>query len=137
VIELALPREGAVPVRADGERIAQVVTNYLTNALKYAPEDRPIRVGVEVDGAHAVVRVHDEGQGIAPSEHAHIWARFYRAPGVEHRSGSHVGLGMGLHISRTIVERHGGHVGVESVPGAGATFWFTIPRAAESEGGHE
>ncbi len=128
-IELALPRQRAVAVRADGERIAQVVTNYLTNALKYAPEDRPITVGVAVEGANAVVRVHDEGQGIAPEEHAHIWERFYRAPGVEHRSGSHVGLGMGLHISRTIVERHGGRVGVESTRGRGATFWFTLPLA--------
>ena len=128
-IDLAMPAHRPIPVLADADRIAQVVTNYLTNALKYAPEDRPITVRLEMDDATVRVGVHDEGQGLAPSEHAHVWDRFYRAPGIEHQSGSHVGLGMGLHISRTIVERHGGQVGVESASGRGATFWFTLPLA--------
>jgi signal transduction histidine kinase len=91
-------------------------------------------VGLEADDRMARVWVRDEGPGVPVAEQEHIWKQFYRAPGIAYRSGSGVGLGMGLHISRTIVERHGGHVGVESAPGAGATFWFTIPRADD---GHE
>src|SRR5205814_4033017 len=67
----------------------------------------------------AVVRVsvHDEGPGLMLSEQQHIWERFYRAEGIEVKSGSGVGLGLGLHICRTLIERQGGQVGVESAPG--------------------
>ena len=75
----------------------------------------------------ARVYVRDEGAGIPAAELGRIWERFYRAPGIKHRSGSGIGLGIGLHISRTIVERHYGHVGVESQPGRGSIFWFTLP----------
>lgn len=71
--------------------------------------------------------VRDEGPGLPPGEQERIWDRFYRVAGIEHRHGSSMGLGLGLYISRTIVERHGGQVGVESVPDEGATFWFTLP----------
>ena len=60
-------------------------------------------------------------------QQAHLFERFYRAPGIEQRSGSGVGLGLGLYISKTIIERHDGQVGVESTPGRGSTFWFTLP----------
>ncbi len=128
-IRLELPAESPIPMRADGERIGQVVLNYLTNALKYAPPERSIDVGVRVEGAEARVWVRDEGPGLSDADQRHIWDRFYRVKGVEHQSGSSVGLGLGLYISKTIVERHGGRVGVESAPGAGATFWFTLPLA--------
>ncbi len=112
---------------ADGDRIGQVVANYLGNALKYAPPDRPITVGFAEEGLIARVWIRDEGPGLPEREQARIWDRFYRADGVGRQSGSHVGLGLGLHISRTIVERHHGRVGVESVPDQGSTFWFTLP----------
>jgi signal transduction histidine kinase len=117
----------ALPVDADPDRIAQVVTNYLTNALKYAYGERPIQVGMASDVVAARVWVRDEGPGLTAEEGARVWEVFYRVVGVEHRHGSSVGLGMGLHICRTIVEQHGGRVGVESVPSVGATFWFTLP----------
>jgi signal transduction histidine kinase len=79
--------------------------------------------------------VRDEGLGIPTSELDRIWNRFYRVAGVRHQSGSQVGLGLGLYISRDIVERHGGQVGVQSTLGAGAMFWFTLPLAhARQEG---
>jgi len=133
--EIAAPRaihleEGnraAVPVVADRDRIAQVLTNYISNALRYSPPDRSITVGLRVDEAEARVWVRDEGPGLSPDEQGRVWDRFYRVAGVEHRYGSSVGLGLGLHISRTIIAQHGGQVGVESVAGAGATFWFSLP----------
>jgi signal transduction histidine kinase len=126
---LAYPAELRVPVVADAQRIGQVVTNYLTNALKYSPADRPIAVGLQVDGQHARVWVRDEGPGLPPEDQQHIWDRFYRVPGIAVQSGSGVELGLGLHISRTIIEQHHGQVGVQSAPGQGATFWFTLPLA--------
>jgi PAS domain S-box-containing protein len=124
----ARPDEG-LPVRADADRIGQVLTNYLTNALKYSPADRPIWVELERMDGMARVAVRDEGPGLEPEQQARVWERFHRAPGVEVLSGPHLGLGLGLFITRQIVERHGGAVGVESVPEQGCTFWFTLPLA--------
>lgn len=75
--------------------------------------------------------VRDCGVGIPPEEQAQVWELFHRVPGIEVQSGSGVGLGLGLHLSRTIVERHGGAVGVESAPGEGSTFWFALPLVRE------
>jgi PAS domain S-box-containing protein len=131
-IHLEMP-EAPVLVHADGDRIAQVVTNYLTNGLKYAAAGTPVwvRVGVEKRAAGRVARVlvRDSGPGLAPDQRERVWERFHRAPDVLVQSGSGIGLGLGLYISRTIIERHDGQVGVESAPGEGSTFWFTLPLA--------
>lgn len=119
--------ETAAPVLADRDRIGQVVTQYLANALKYSEETRPVLVSVTTGDGNARVGVRDEGPGIAAQEYERVWELFYRAPGVEPTSGSEIGLGLGLHISKTIIERHGGAVGVESRTGEGSTFWFTLP----------
>jgi PAS domain S-box-containing protein len=127
-IELSEPAPG-VPVLADPDRIRQVLTNYVGNALKYSQEDRPVEVRVEGAGEDARVLVRDHGQGIPPDELARIWEPFHRVKAVKVLSGSGIGLGLGLFISKTIVERHGGAVGVESTPGEGTTFSFTLPFA--------
>lgn len=134
-IRLHLPTR-LVPVRADADRIGQVVTNYLTNALKYSREERPVQVGISVDGASARVSVRDSGPGIPADETSTIWEVFRRVPGVDVLSGSGVGLGLGLYISQEIVERHGGDVGVESVVGTGSTFWFALPLARPEDESH-
>ncbi|HEU5441600.1 MAG TPA: PAS domain S-box protein [Ktedonobacterales bacterium] len=126
-IALALSGDAAALVTADADRVGQVVTNYLTNALKYSREDQPVEVRLSVQGGLARVTVRDYGPGLRPEEQPRIWELFHRAAGVEVQSGSGVGLGLGLHICKTIVERHGGQVGVESEVGHGATFWFTLP----------
>jgi PAS domain S-box-containing protein len=126
-IRLSLPAEGRAPVFADPGRIEQVVTNYLTNALKYSPADCPVAVGVEVEAQQARVWVRDQGPGLPLEEQERIWERFHRVKGIEVQSGTGIGLGLGLHICRTIIERHQGQVGVESAPGEGSTFWFTVP----------
>jgi signal transduction histidine kinase len=125
--------EQSVSVIGDADQLRQVLTNYLSNALKYSSADRPVAVEIAVEGdaVRAVrVRVRDEGPGLPPEEQERIWERFHRVPGITVRSGSGVGLGLGLYIARELVERHGGQVGVESTPGVGATFWFTLPLAA-------
>lgn len=128
-IVLEAPHPASVPLHADGDRIGQVVTNYLTNALKYSTEDAPVAVWLRVYDKTARVEVRDRGLGLTREQQARLFERFYRVPGIEQQSGSGVGLGLGLYICRTIVERHGGTVGVESAPGEGATFWFTLPLA--------
>jgi signal transduction histidine kinase len=133
-IHLKLPAGGRdVAVMADPSRIEQVVTNFLSNALKYSPPGRPVTVRVRVESGatppRVRVAVRDRGPGLPPEERDHVWSRFYRAAGITERSGSAIGLGLGLYISRTIVERHGGAVGVEGAPGEGSTFWFTLPLA--------
>ncbi len=125
-IELVLPPDKVVPVSADAGRIGQALTNYLTNALKYAPVDQPISVRLEVAGSSARVSVRDLGPGLTPEEQQHIWEQFYQAKPATYR-GSERGLGLGLAIVRAIVEQHHGQVGVESAPGRGSTFWFTVP----------
>ncbi len=128
-IYLETPAGKDVPVSGDAQRLGQVVTNYLTNALKYSAADRPVEVRLRVEGQIAQVSVRDEGPGLPSAEHERIWERFYRVPGIEVQSGSGGGLGVGLHLCRTIIERHGGQVGVDSRPGEGSTFWFTLPLA--------
>jgi signal transduction histidine kinase len=128
-ISLELPSTRPVLVLADPNRVGQVVTNYLTNALKYSREGQPVEVRVEVEEERARVSVRDHGQSLPFTEQAHVWERFYRAPGVEVQSGSGIGLGIGLHISKSIIDAHQGAVGVQSVPHEGSTFWFTLPLA--------
>jgi signal transduction histidine kinase/PAS domain-containing protein len=126
-IRLELPTAQPVPVFGDAGRIGQAVTNFLTNAEKYSPEDQPITVRLQVEGEVARVSVRDEGIGVPLAEQAPIWERFHRVEGVTIQSGSGIGMGIGLHVSRSIIEGHHGQVGVHSAPGQGSTFWFTLP----------
>ena len=132
-ILLELPHQKHVPVLVDADRIGQVLTNYLTNALKYSAEISSVRATVTVEDKVARVAVRDKGPGIPMEEQKRIWERFHQVESIEVQSGSGVGLGLGLYISRTIIERHHGTVDVESVPGHGATFWFTLPIVEQSE----
>jgi signal transduction histidine kinase len=126
---LGFPEDLRVPVLADALRLGQVVTNYLTNALKYSAADRSVAVDLAAQGQAARVEVRDEGPGIPAREQERIWERYHRVKGIEVRSGTGVGLGLGLPISRAIIEQHQGQVGVQSAPGQGSTFWFSLPLA--------
>jgi PAS domain S-box-containing protein len=126
-IELALPLDEVVPVIVDAGRIGQVLTNYLVNAFKYTPVDQGVCVRLEITGTVARVAVHDQGPGLTSEQQQRVWERFYQAaPGNQTADG---GLGLGLAIAKAIIEQHHGQVGVESVPGLGSTFWFTVPLA--------
>ncbi len=126
-IHLDLAKEETAPVIADAERIGQVLSNYLANALKYSPADRPVDVQLKKEDGTVRVLVRDEGPGLTPSEQERIWERFYQVEGIKRQRGPSVGLGLGLHICRAIVEQHQGEVGIESIKGKGSTFWFTLP----------
>lgn len=128
-IQTKLPEHAEVSVLADADRIRQAINNYLTNALKYSPPDRPVLLRLTLEGERARLAVRDEGPGLEPEEQEQVWNRFYRAQGIVAKSNAGGGLGLGLHICRMIVEAHGGEVGVESTVGKGSTFWFTMPLA--------
>jgi PAS domain S-box-containing protein len=128
-IHLEMPEGIAVLVTADPERIGQVLNNYLTNALKYSQEGRPVLVQLKKEENLVRVLVRDEGPGLTPEEQDQIWERFYQVEGIKRQRGSSVGLGLGLNICRAIIEEHQGEVGVESTKGEGSTFWFTLPLA--------
>jgi signal transduction histidine kinase len=127
---VALDIDGGKPiqVQADPRRIGQVIANLIANALKYSPANRGVRVALRRERKQARVVVEDEGIGIAEQDLDHIWERFYQAKGPGHQTGSQIGLGLGLFIARNIVESHGGTVGVQSAPGKGSTFWFSLPQ---------
>ncbi len=121
-----------VPVLADASRIEQVVTNYVSNALKFSRADQAVEVRVQTRDRVARVSVHDDGVGIPQAIQPHIWERYYQTAGAHVQSGSQVGFGIGLYISQAIIEGHGGQVGVESAPGQGTTLWFLLPLAVAS-----
>jgi len=131
--EITLVGPDGPPLMAlvDAARIDQVITNFLTNALKYSPATAPVHARLWREGAHAFVSITDRGVGISPEEQEHVWDLFYRIPGVEVVSGSGIGLGLGLHLCKTIIERQGGAVGLTSEVGAGSTFRFSLPLLAE------
>jgi signal transduction histidine kinase len=117
---------GAAAV-GDRDRVEQVLTNLLDNAIKYGRRDGIVSVTTERTGDVVRVTVTDEGLGIQPSEHEAIFEKFYRADPEQRHAPS--GTGLGLYISRELVQRMGGRIGVDSQPGAGATFFFELPAA--------
>jgi signal transduction histidine kinase len=118
----------ALPASVDALRIEQVLANLLDNAVKYSPEGTAVEVGVGAAGPGEVrLAVRDRGRGVAPEHRPHLFDRSYRAPTVRHVSG----LGLGLHISRQIVELHGGRLWAEFPEDGGTRFVVLLPTAWE------
>lgn len=126
-IELDASGDKTILVMADASRIKQAILHYLINAHKFSHIDHPIKVLLQEEGRMVRVSVQDRGPGIPLKEHQRIWERFYRVTTTNVLNGSEVGLGLGLHVCRTIIEQHHGQVGVYSHPGQGSTFWFILP----------
>jgi len=127
-IQFKEPAQPAVAILTDSERVSQVVANYLTNALKYSPPSTPIVVEITLDADTVYVWVHDKGEGLSPEEQKHIWDRYYRVADAHIHQSNGVNLGLGLYICRVLIERLQGQVGVNSTPGKGSSFWFSLPR---------
>jgi PAS domain S-box-containing protein len=123
-IDYSHPAE-PVRIRGDPYRLEQVFANLLENALKYSPADSTVRVTLDVRGDFALLAVADEGIGIPRDQQEQLFERYFRARNVS--VTSYGGLGLGLYISRDIVERHGGRIWVESEVGRGATFYVALP----------
>ena len=123
----AAPEHLTLMVLADRYRIGQVVRNYVTNALRYAPAAQPIQIGLSVREQSARVWVQDRGPGLSKEEQEEVWQRFRQVKGVATQGGSEKGLGLGLYLCQMLIAEHQGQVGVESTPGEGSTFWFTLP----------
>lgn len=128
-LTLQIDLSGDLPeVVVDPDRVQQVVTNLLHNAIKFTPAGGTIRVSAcaEANAGEILVTVQDTGAGIAPDDLPRIFERFYKAD----RARSSGGAGLGLAIAKHIVQAHGGRIWVESTPGKGSTFCFSLPRAA-------
>jgi two-component system sensor histidine kinase KdpD len=123
--------EGLPAAEADLEFVEQVVKQFVENALKYSPEGSPLSISAALKGAKIVIGVADRGPGIEENERARIFDKFFR--GRRHRFETK-GTGMGLAIAKGIVEAHGERIWVESEPGQGAAFYFSLPA---SGGGRE
>ena len=125
------PGEGSLPLDFDRNKMEQVLNNLIGNAVKFTERDRSVAVTVEERGGFVRTSVADEGQGIPAEEIPHVFKEFHRAstrPTAGERS-----TGLGLAIARRIVEGHGGTIGVESEPGKGSTFIFTLPLGSALE----
>jgi signal transduction histidine kinase/CHASE3 domain sensor protein len=122
---LNLPSKTQRVVTGDRDRLEQVLGNLLENAVKYSPDGSDITVNVDERGDHIVTAVCDRGIGIPADEIHQVFERFHRGRQVS--STNYGGLGLGLYITRQIVERHSGTIWVESKEGSGTTFYFSLP----------
>ncbi|QQL49505.1 sensor histidine kinase [Mucilaginibacter ginkgonis] len=123
--EIELKGCESILVYGDRDKISEVVTNLLTNAIKYSPKESPVVAECKRDGAWWQFSVTDQGVGINPKEQKKLFERFYRVQRPEHRMVS--GFGIGLYLCAEIVKLHKGKIGVHSEEGKGSTFYFTIP----------
>ncbi len=117
--------EGLPPIEADPERVAQALSNLLTNSNKYAPEGASVRLTAQRNGGGVVIEVADDGPGIPQTEVEHVFERFWRGDSSERQRVG--GTGLGLAITKSLVELHGGVISVSSQPGAGITFRIELP----------
>ena len=118
--------ERPLTVRGDPGRLAQVVGNLLSNAIKYSPEGGTVELLAERSGEGIRIAVRDEGRGIPEDQQDRIFTKFFRG---DASATGITGTGLGLAVSREIVEAHGGRIGFDSDPGQGTTFWLELPGA--------
>jgi signal transduction histidine kinase len=122
--------EGLPPVNADRERVLQIFSNLVGNAVKFTPPGGVITIGAELDGGAVCFHVSDTGSGIPPEHLPHLFDRFWQANRSDRR-----GIGLGLPIVKGLVQAHGGEIRVESELGRGTTFTFTVPVVGEGVNG--
>jgi signal transduction histidine kinase len=128
-LEVGVP-EAQETVLADSEQVGIVLSNLLANAVRHTAAGGTVKLDTASTGGSVRFEVSDTGEGIAEEYHAAIFEKFFRVPGS--KSGS---AGLGLALSKEIVEAHGGSIGIRSTPGHGAAFWFTLARVTEGPAG--
>ena len=121
-------------VYADPGRLTQLLSNLIGNAIKFTPPGGSVLLSAHLDGDEVLFVITDTGEGIAPEQLPHVFERFYQAPRDIRRAVRH-GAGLGLPISRGIVEAHGGNIWIESTLGVGTTVRFSLPVAVSTSGG--
>ncbi|MEV7647013.1 ATP-binding protein [Arthrobacter sp. NPDC089319] len=126
-VALTARAQGDLGVVCDPARVRQVLDNLVSNAIKYSPQGGDVTVSCTGGGGVVECRVADQGMGMGPDEIRNVFTRFFRSPAA--RRSSIPGLGLGLALSKDIVERHGGSMSCESEPGAGSVFTFSLPMA--------
>jgi signal transduction histidine kinase len=114
-------------VQGDPDRLVQALTNLVSNAIKFSPAGGQVRIDARPEGDHVTFRIEDHGRGIPPDRLESVFGRFQQVDSSDARHKG--GTGLGLAITKTIVERHGGQIAVESELGRGSVFSFTIPAA--------
>ncbi|MGC9398875.1 MAG: ATP-binding protein [Anaerolineae bacterium] len=129
-LNLQIP-ESLPSVKIDPRRTQQVLINLLDNASKYGPDGGEICLRVLHSGPWVRVEISDQGPGVPDEQRTLLFRHFSRTPAAAH--GEHIGMGLGLSVVKAIVEAQGGEVGVDSPPGGGALFWFTMPTAVDKE----
>ncbi len=123
---ISVETSGPVPIVADRDHLEQVLNNLIANAVKYSPEGGEISVRVALESGEAAIAVRDSGIGIPAEELEAVFGLFYRSP--DRRARDVGGMGLGLYISKEIVDRHGGRIWAESELGKGTTFEVRLPR---------
>jgi len=131
-LKIACPAQPLM-IEGDDLRLEQVLQNLIQNAFKYSPPGAPVTVRVRRQGAYAQIDVVDRGMGIPESALPRLFQRFYRAPNVDERQIS--GMGIGLYVVKEIVLLHDGTLGVESAEGQGSTFTVRLPLIEEGDEG--
>ncbi len=112
-------------VSADETRLEQVLSNLVSNAIKYSPQGGEIQITGQVRPAQVIICISDQGPGVAPEDIPHIFDRFYRSSNVKRTTK---GAGLGLYLARAVIEAHGGRIWVDPRPGNGARICFSLPR---------
>lgn len=120
--------ESELEVKGDGDRLIQVLVNFLSNAIKFSPENSKITLNTRLQGDFAELRVNDSGPGIPEEARLQVFERFRQIKGEKAKGGT----GLGLAICKLIVEMHGGKIGVDAAEGGGASFWLTVPAVKET-----
>lgn len=124
-VELESRTPERLEAHVDGARISQVLDNLVSNAIKYSPDGGRVLVSLVQDDGHLACRITDTGMGMSPEDASEVFAKFFRSSSV--RRTAIPGVGLGLPISKAIIEAHGGTIGVDSTLGEGTTFTFRVP----------
>ncbi len=124
--QICVSGDSNVLVLGDELRLEQVILNYMTNAVKYSPDEKKIELSTRMENNYLIVAIRDHGIGIPKENQAEVFQKFYRAEGTAQRFQ---GLGIGLYICYEIIQRHHGKCWLESEPGKGSVFYFSLPLA--------